>query len=89
MGDGKLNTTDMIILQSRRNGDPTQNKHARQSEKWGREATHKQQGVNCILLEVSLHHIPWMIFFPSFYTSHVSDLKKCLGSTPHLYAKPA
>lgn len=39
MEDGKLNATGMIILQSRRNGDLTENKHARQSEKWGRDAT--------------------------------------------------
>lgn len=39
MEDGELNTTDMIILQNWRYGDPTENKHARQSEKWGREAT--------------------------------------------------
>lgn len=32
-GRWELNATGMIILQNRRNGDPTENKHARQSEK--------------------------------------------------------
>lgn len=36
MEDGELNTTD---VQNRRNGDPAENKHARQSENWGRGAT--------------------------------------------------
>lgn len=36
MEDGELNTTDVIILQNRRNGEPTENKHARQPAEVGK-----------------------------------------------------
>lgn len=36
MEDGELNTTDVIIFQNRRNGEPAENKHARQSAEVGK-----------------------------------------------------
>lgn len=36
MEDGELNSTDMIILQNRRNGEPAENKRARQSAEVGK-----------------------------------------------------
>lgn len=84
MENGELNTTDVIILQNTRNRDPTENKHARQSEKWGRDATAQiARRELCVARSVS-SSCPMDVFFSSFYTSDVSDLKKRQGSTPHM-----
>lgn len=50
MEDGELNTTEVIILQNRRNGKPTESKHARQHAEAGkgcRSANSKEWTLGC------------------------------------------
>lgn len=72
MEDGELNTTDMIILQNRRNGDPAENKHVRQSEKWGREATAQTAKSELHIARSVFSSHPMDDFFPQTFTHLMS-----------------
>lgn len=76
MEDGELNATDAIILQTRRNGESAENKHARQSAEVGRDATVQIARSELCIAKSVFSACPMYDVFSSFHMSDVSDLKK-------------